>query len=49
LIFGIVPILAEEAAESCIRRQRKKTLYMVGRGSAYKIATQAVGFKGRAK
>lgn len=27
----------------------KKTLYVVGRGSAYKIATQTTGFKGRAK
>jgi len=27
----------------------KKTLYIVGRGSAYKIATQTSGFKGRAK
>lgn len=27
----------------------KKTLYIVGRGAAYKIATQTVGFKGRAK
>lgn len=27
----------------------KKTLYIVGRGSAYRIATQTAGFKGRAK
>lgn len=27
----------------------KKTLYIVGRGAAYKIATQTTGFKGRAK
>lgn len=27
----------------------KKTLYIVGRGSAYRISTQTAGFKGRAK
>jgi hypothetical protein len=36
-------------AYTCLFSKDKKTLYVVGRGAAYKIALKTAGFAGRAK
>lgn len=46
--LGIIP-LPKKPQNLAFAGIDKKTLYIVGRGAAYKIATQTVGFKGRAK
>lgn len=46
--LGIIP-LPKKPQNLAFAGSDKKTLYVVGRGSAYKIATQTAGFKGRAK
>lgn len=46
--LGIIT-LPKKAQNLAFAGSDKKTLYIVGRGSAYKIATQTAGFKGLAK
>lgn len=46
--LGIIP-LPKQPQNLAFAGADKKTLYIVGRGSAYKIATLTAGFKGRAK
>lgn len=46
--LGIIP-LPKQPQNLAFAGSDKKTLYIVGRGSAYKIATLTSGFKGRAK
>lgn len=46
--LGIIPI-PQKPQNLAFAGKDKKTLYVVGRGAAYKIATLTSGFKGRAK
>jgi len=46
--LGIIP-LPKKPQNLAFAGNDKKTLYVVGRGAAYKIATQTSGFTGRAK
>ena len=46
--LGIIPI-PQKPQNLAFAGKDKKTLYVVGRGAAYKIATLASGFKGRIK
>lgn len=46
--LGIIPI-PQKPQNLAFAGKDKKTLYVVGRGAAYKIATLTPGFKGRAK
>lgn len=41
--------LPKKAAEPGFRWCRQKLLYIVGRGAAYRIATDTAGYSGRAK
>ncbi len=48
--LGTIPIgVANGPQNIAFAGPDKKTLYVVGRGAAWKIAMQAQGFKGRAK
>lgn len=46
--LGVIPV-PKKPQNIAFADVDKKTLYIVGRGAAYKVATQTAGFKGRAK
>ena len=48
--LGTIPIGNRDGPQNlAFAGPDKKTLYVVGRGSAFKVQLQAQGFKGRAK
>lgn len=46
--LGVIPV-PKKPQNIAFAGADKKTLYIVGRGAAYKVATQTAGFNGRAK
>jgi gluconolactonase len=46
--LGVIP-LPKQPQNLAFAGKDKKTLYIVGRGAAYKVATLTPGYKGRAK
>ncbi len=46
--LGVIPV-PKKPQNIAFAGADKNTLYIVGRGAAYKVATQTAGFKGRAK